>query len=173
MKNTFFLITIILTSFISYSQQIPISKMERITPSQETDKNFIRQAIEAGKNEIKMGSIAKNNSTNPEIIDFGKMIEEDHMALNEKLINIARQKDIQFGEQLSDESNQVYTKLKNLNGVDFDKEFVTAMIRGHERTIDLFTQQSNNGVDMEIKNLAKEALPTLESHLNQIKKIKQ
>lgn len=146
--------------------------MERITP-QETDKTFIRRAIEAGKNEIKMGSIAKNNSTNTEIIDFGKMIEEEHMALNEKLINIARQKDIQFGERLSDESNQIYAKLKNLNGVDFDREFVIAMIRDHERVIDLFRQQANDGMDIELKNLAKEALPTLENHLTQIKKIKQ
>lgn len=172
MKLTF-LVAFLLTSLISYSQQIPISKMERVTPPQETDKAFIRQAIESGKNEIKIGSIAKNNSTNPDIIDFGKMIEEDHMALNEKLRNIATQKDIQFGEQLSDESNQVYTKLKNLNGVDFDREFVTTMIRNHERAIDLFKQQANDGMDMEIKNLAKEALPTLENHLIQIKKIKQ
>lgn len=171
MKNTLFLITALLTSIISYSQQLTVSKMETTT-YQGSDQTFIRKAIEAGKAEIKMGSAAKNNSSNPEIIDFGKMIEEDHMALNEKLRNIARQRDIQFSEQLSAESNQVYDKLKNLNGVGFDREFVTIMIKDHERIVDIFTQQAKEGNDIELKNLAKEALPNLENHLKQIKKIK-
>ena len=146
--------------------------MEKTTTYQGSDQTFIRKAIEMGKAEIKMGSAAKNNSTNPEIIDFGKMIEEDHMALNEKLRNVARQRGIEFSEQLSEESNFVYDKLKNLNGVGFDKEFVTVMIKDHERIVDIFTLQANEGKDMELKSLAKEALPNLENHLKQIKKIK-
>lgn len=172
MKYALFIITTLLTFFTSYSQQVLISKMEKITPSQGSDYVFIRKAIEAGKAEIKMGAAAKSNSTNPEIIDFGKMIEEDHLVLNEKLRNIARQRDVEFSEQLSGESNFVYDKLKNLNGVGFDREFVTVMIKDHERIFDLFTHQAHDGKDMELKSFAKEALPNIENHLKQIKKIK-
>lgn len=146
--------------------------MEKTTSHQGTDHTFIKKALEAGKAEIKMGSLARNNSENTEIIDFGIMLEEDHLALNEKFRNIARQRDIQFSEQLSEESNFTYDKLKNLDGLGFDREFVTVMIKDHERIIDIFKQEENEGDDMELKNLVKEALPHLENHLKQIKKIK-
>src|SRR5690606_21598917 len=105
------------------------------------------------------------------IMEYGKMMEQDHHSVNEKLRETARQKGYDVNDKLSPEAQQQFDKLKNLRGADFDREFAMQMISDHQKAIELFTKQSENGQDAELKKLASEALPKLRHHLTRIEQL--
>ena len=56
-------------------------------------------------------------------------------------------------------------KLAQLSGADFDKEYMSAMVKDHEEDVKDFETQANGGSDPDIKNFAAKTLPTLKNHL--------
>ncbi|HEX6838680.1 MAG TPA: DUF4142 domain-containing protein, partial [Polyangia bacterium] len=64
---------------------------------------------------------------------------------------------------------QLYNKLTKLEGNDFDKAYIHAMVTDHDETVKLFKSQSQNGQDPELKSFAMKTLPTIEKHDDMVK----
>ncbi len=58
-----------------------------------------------------------------------------------------------------------------LTGVAFDKAFATLMVQSHEEQVNLFEQASNNVEDDDLKDFAREKLPTLKAHLEEARQL--
>ena len=58
------------------------------------------------------------------------------------------------------------------DGPAFDKAYVEAQLKGHEETVALFQAYANGGDNARIKQFAKDLLPTLQMHLEHVRKIK-
>ncbi len=61
--------------------------------------------------------------------------------------------------------------LKKKKGADFDKEYMKEMVDDHEKDVDKFRQQAENGNDPELKAFAGKTLPVLIIHQDSAKKI--
>lgn len=48
---------------------------------------------------------------------------------------------------------------------EFDKSYISSMVKDHEDDIAAFQKEANNGGDADVKALASKALPTLQEHL--------
>lgn len=55
--------------------------------------------------------------------------------------------------------------LKSLEGAAFDRAFIDHMVMSHEKSVEMFDTQSDEGKDPEVKNWAEKKLPTLRAHL--------
>jgi putative membrane protein len=128
------------------------------------DAKFVKTAAASGMAEVQLAQLAEQKSTNPAVKAFAQTMVRDHTAANEALKKIADTKKIQVPTQLSDEDKQVFEKLSTLSGADFDKMFVKKMVEDHTKAIQLFTQQSMEGKDPELKAWAKGTLPILKQH---------
>lgn len=61
-----------------------------------------------------------------------------------------------------------FTKLK---GAEFDKEYISFMVKDHKEDIDKFNKQAEKGNDNELKTWAAGKAPTLQHHLREAERI--
>ena len=56
-------------------------------------------------------------------------------------------------------------KLSRLSGAEFDKEYISDMVKDHEEDVKDFQTQGIEGADPDLKAFAAKALPPLQGHL--------
>jgi putative membrane protein len=57
------------------------------------------------------------------------------------------------------------TKLKTLNGADFDKQYRDDQYSGHKSVVSLFQRYAKGGENADLKQWAQQTAPMLEHHL--------
>jgi putative membrane protein len=74
---------------------------------------------------------------------------------------------------MDSESSNLKKQLDNLSRTQFDKAYMHAMVKDHTKDVQEFKQEASNGKDPDVKNLAKQTLPTFEDHLKMAQQIDQ
>jgi putative membrane protein len=100
------------------------------------DKDFVNDLVIAGMTEVELGKMAAERSTNAEVKKFGQMMVDDHTAAGDKLKAVASQHNIPVPTALDDEHRDLRDKLAKLQGAEFDREYMNAMVDGHETVVD-------------------------------------
>lgn len=132
---------------------------------------FAQEAAEGGMMEVQLGQIAQKNSSTQSIQDFGKMMVDDHSALNDKLKDLASTKNVSLPSALTDDQQKKVDKLSKETGKDFDKDYVSMMIDDHKKDISKFKSAGKDIKDADFKDFVIKALPTLQKHLDAIEAI--
>jgi len=96
------------------------------------DKDFVHDAAIVNMAEIELGRLATERGANPEVKKFGQMMIDDHTKAEDQLKSVASQQSIDVPSQLDDKHNKVRDKLSKLQGADFDREYMDAMVDGHQ-----------------------------------------
>ena len=135
------------------------------------DKEFINKAAEGGMAEVKLGELAASKAQSPEVKAFGQRMVVDHGKANTDLKALAAEKNVTLPADVNSEQKAMYDKLSKLSGAEFDKEYVKGMVEDHEKDVAEFKKESTGADGSEVKAFAAKTLPTLESHLDQIKTI--
>lgn len=144
------------------------------TAANEKDHEFVRKAAEGGMAEVMLGELAQTKGNTREVKEFGKDMVTDHRQANEELQTLAQENGYpEIPRVPSPAAQRDYEKLMEKNDADFDNAFARQMVKDHERTIQLFRKEAENGKDEEIKNWALKTLPVLESHLERAKKLEE
>lgn len=141
--------------------------------SKENDSEFLVDATEINLEEIAIGQLAQQKSTNPEIKKFGKMLVDDHTKLAGEVKTVAESRNFSLPTSITEDGKEQYNKLNEKSGLDFDKKFVDMMIDGHDKAIDKFTEASKKSNDEEIKTWASNNIASLTAHLQHAKLLKQ
>jgi putative membrane protein len=135
------------------------------------DKKFIEETASGGSLEVSLGQYAADHATNQDVKDFGKHMDEDHTKANDELRDLAKTKNVELTGTLSTEDKESLDKIEKYEGDKFDKHYVSAMVKDHEKTISNFESEAKDGSDPDIKAWADKTLPTLRHHLEMIKDI--
>ena len=138
---------------------------------QLADQEFVTKAADGGMAEVKLGTLASQKGTAPDVRQFAQMMVTDHGKGNSELQSLAGTKGASLPTDISDEHKQKEQKLSGLSGADFDKEYMKGMVEDHQKTVDLFQKASNEAMDPDVKAWAAKTLPTLQHHLDEAKKI--
>jgi putative membrane protein len=155
------------------------AKLDSTTPSQPTiatdqeTTDFLVKAANGGMTEVKAAEIASTKSTNKAITDFAAMMKTDHGAANNEVIALAQKRNVTLPTSVGDDKQKELDDMAKMNGKDFDKDYVKAMVKGHEETVDMFKKASDKVKDSEVKTFIDNTLPTLQKHLDAIKKIQK
>jgi putative membrane protein len=96
------------------------------------DKDFVNDAAIAGMAEVELGRMAAERGANANVKKFGRMMVTDHTAAGDKLKAIATRHSIEWPAALDDKHRDLRDKLAKLQGADFDREYMSAMVDGHE-----------------------------------------
>jgi putative membrane protein len=141
------------------------------TAADPVDAKFAVDAANGGMAEVALGNLAKQQATNAKVKDFADMMVTDHTKANNELMALAKTKNITLPDSVSNDKKAAMTDLSKKTGADFDKAYVDMMIDGHQKTINLFEDESKNGKDADIKAFADKTLPTIKMHLSHIQAI--
>ena len=133
------------------------------------EESFWTIAADAGLAEVEMGKIAGQKAQNAEVKKFAQMMVADHAKANNELKSIAAKQKVTLPTEIGSRHRSTLDELNRLNGADFDREYVQAMVDAHEADVQLFEDQSEDEADQQAKAFAAKALPVLRKHLEAIK----
>jgi len=137
----------------------------------ENDAKFTTDAAAGGMAEVELSKLALTKTANAEIKAFADMMVTDHGKVNADLMAIASAKNITLPTALDETHQKKYDDLAKLTGKDFDKEYVKAMVDGHQKTWDMMDKESKDANDADLKAFAAKTAPIVKGHLDVIKKI--
>ena len=126
---------------------------------------FINNGLEGGAAEIKASGLVITKSSNQRVINFAKMMLEDHTKAGDELKKLAGDKHVTVKDTIYGPHQQAITELSAKSGNAFNKAYMQLMLSDHQQAVKLFTNASQNS-DPDIKNFATTTLPTIQMHLD-------
>jgi len=151
-------------SFVSPIGLMALALVMACSSAKDSGK-FAPTAAQGGMAEVEMGKLAAARGSDSKVKEFGQRMVSDHSRANAELKAIAAKNNIQLPVDLTSEQKSEMGKLSKLNGADFDKEYMSAMVKDHEADVKEFQTQANEGNVADIKAFAAKTLPTLQGHL--------
>jgi len=134
-------------------------------------KDFSKEAAQGGMMEVQLGNIAMKNGGTQAVKNFGKMMVDDHTKINDQLNDLAAKKKVTLPGSVSDDQQKDIDKLSKETGKEFDKDYVSMMVKDHKDDIDAFKKAQDKISDSDYKDFISSALPTLQKHLDAIEEI--
>ena len=95
-------------------------------------KAFVNDLTIAGLAEVQLGKLAAERGASPDVKSFGQMMVKDHTQAANELKPIAMQLNVQQPTQVDQKHKDLADKLSKLQGSEFDREYINAMVMGHE-----------------------------------------
>jgi putative membrane protein len=148
-----------------------LASAQEATKLLTADKDFVNQATAAGMAEVDLGKLGAEKATDQSVKQFAQRMVDDHSKANEQLIKILADKKVEVPKELPADATSTKDQLSGLSGADFDREFMTHMVSGHEKAVALFDKESKEGQDAQLKQFAEQTLPTIQDHLKQAQEI--
>jgi putative membrane protein len=100
------------------------------------DRDFVHDVAIANMAEIELGRMATERAASPEVKKFGQMMVDDHTKAGDEMKSLASGHHIPMPTELDNKHVDLRDKLQKLNGADFDKEYMKAMVDGHDDVLD-------------------------------------
>ena len=152
------------------------------------DRDFVEDMAIGGMAEVELGRMAMERGASPEVKRFADMMVKDHSKAGDELKQVAMQYSIPMPAGLDQKHQDLKTTLSSLRGAEFDREYMKAMVDGHEDVVDRLQtrasedrfgddkgevkpERSDNPVEGALNQWAAKALPTVRHHLDEAKRI--
>jgi|SRR6185369_2519019 len=129
------------------------------------DRKFLTDAAAGGMYEVEAGKLAAEKGTDPDVKALGQKMVDDHGKANDKIKQIAGDKGVKLPTELGTLDKHAIAKLQKTNGTDFDRLYVSEMVKDHKKDINDFQHVSKAAKDNDVKTFASDTLPTLQDHL--------
>ncbi len=136
-----------------------------------SDKKFVREAAQGGMAEVELGKLATEKASSPEVKKFGQRMVNDHTKANDQLKEVASSQGITLPSKLSAKDEMTKERLSKLSGEQFDKAYMSDMVKDHTQDVADFQQEATSASDPAVKEFAEKTLPVLKSHLREAKQI--
>src|SRR5215470_16579707 len=91
-----------------------------VTPAEQ---NFMVKATQANVGEIDMARMALQKSDNKDVKDYANMIQRDHKNALDDVTDLMKDKNVQQPITVPVETQQDISRMNNLTGSEFDREF--------------------------------------------------
>ena len=127
--------------------------------------DFLTKAAAGGMAEVKLGQLATEKASNPDVKAFGQQMVDDHGKANSELKDLASKKGVTLPSDIDAKHQATYDRLSKLSGAEFDRAYMQDMVADHREDVSEFRRESKNNSDSDVKAWAAKTLPTLEHHL--------
>ena len=122
---------------------------------------------------MQLGKLAQQKAQSDDVKQFGQKMVTDHTQLAEQMKPIAQQLNITPPTSIPAKDKMLYAKLEKLSGSDFDREYITAMVKDHEKDVKDFKKEASLGKDPQVKQAAEHGSTVISEHLSMIEQIAQ
>jgi len=129
------------------------------------DAEFAVWAADGGIMEVRMGQLAAEKASSPQVKQFASAMVEDHSKASEELKSYASSRNIVLPEMMSEDKQRKYDELAQKSGADFDRAYIDFMVKDHKEDIDEYQEQSREATDPELRSWAQGKVPVLQHHL--------
>jgi len=149
---------------------------------------FIEKMGHVAAAEIKLGQLAAERAAKAEVKQFGRRMVVDHQKASAELKQVASKMSVTLPAQPDEKHQELADRLSKLKGAEFDREYMKAMVDGHEedakelerhagpaarpgeRSVGT-TGDAAAGADASVSAWASKTLPGVREHLEQARQI--
>jgi len=132
---------------------------------------FLVKAAEGRMMNINEGKLAVLKGTTSEVRNYAQLIVKDQTTILDEIKKIADERNITLPDGVSDKKREGQMELSEEAGRDFDEKFIKMMHSDLEDDIKLF-EKAVDIKDPGITTFAKEYLPLIQSHLQELELLK-
>ena len=126
---------------------------------------FVKKAAAANASEIAASRLALEKGQDPSVKSFAQQMIDDHTKAGGQLKTLASSKGYEMSDEPDMKHKTAMTELKAKSGESFDKAYTEQMRKDHAAAVELFSKAANSSqVDPELRQFAKQTLPTLQHH---------
>src|SRR6185437_10389779 len=119
------------------------------------------------KDEIDTAQMMQDHTQNTAVKEYAQTLVNDHKDSQQKLETAASQSN----KNLQDQDSKLKERLQNESGAPSDKAFVSSQIREHRMAIRELKQLEPQVTDQGLKEVVRNAIPVLQKHLDQARKL--
>jgi predicted outer membrane protein len=105
-------------------------------------ERFAEQAAAANLAEISLGQLAASKAQSQAVKDYAQTMIQEHTAAQNELSQAVAGLNVQLPTRMDEKHQELHDRLSQLEGADFDREYVDAMIDGHEEVADLLEERA-------------------------------
>jgi putative membrane protein len=134
-----------------------------------TDQKFVDMAAQTDMLEAHLGQMAATQAGNPAVKEYAQMLVTDHTADYQQLTTLAAKAGLTVPTALDAAHNQMIAPFEKLKGAAFDTRYAHTMVAGHTEAIGVYTKESTEAQNADVKAYAGATLPTLQKHLDAAK----
>jgi putative membrane protein len=138
-----------------------------------SDNSFAQKAAQGDMAEVKLGELAEQKGTIPDVKNFGKRMVQDHSKNSQELQNVASRENVALPSQVNKTDQNTYDRLSKLSGEAFDRAYARDMVKDHTHDVSEFQKEANDGRNAAIKNYAAQTVPVLQTHLDLAKQMQE
>jgi putative membrane protein len=135
------------------------------------DIAFAIRAAQGNLAEAKLGRLATEKGSSPDVKAFGQQMVEDHKKANDHLSVVAESEGMTLPNDVNGKQQAMYDRLAKLSGAEFDSAYVKDMVMDHQEDVKEFQKEAQSGTDEKFKSFAAQTLPVIEGHLEKLKTI--
>lgn len=135
------------------------------------EKHFLTKVSEDGKAEIAFGLMAADRAESPKVKQFGQRMIEDHQKAGMEVKQLALKQGIDLALPMLTEQKKKGAELSRLSGKEFDRAYVSYMVKEHIKDVTEFEHTAKALKDPRVKEWVTASLPTLKEHLTIAKNI--
>ncbi len=154
--------------------QLPtVSTESSASPSSipPADLDFVLKSAMGGMEEVALGDLAQQKAQAAEVKRLAEQIVREHTMANEELMQVAGRKGIQVPQTTDPVTQTVAASLSELNGPDFDLQYVLQQHGAHLAAVQLFQHATQHAMDPDVRAFAQKYGPKIEAHTGQIEEI--
>ena len=98
----------------------------------KSDGEFVHDLVIMNMTEIQLSRMALDKAASPSIKSFAQMLIDDHGDAGNKLKGVVSGPSMEWPAQLDEKHRDLADELAKKQGVEFDRDYTEAMIKGHE-----------------------------------------
>jgi putative membrane protein len=134
-------------------------------------KDFVLKVGYINLGEINAARLASQRASRADVKQFAQHLARDHQKANQEMLQLAVKNNWVLAGAIDAKYQALGEKLSRLQGPEFDKEFIQAMVKGHKEAIKLYEAQAKGARDPDAKAYAEKVLPRLREHLKEAEKL--
>ncbi|MBO0360926.1 DUF4142 domain-containing protein [Hymenobacter sp. BT186] len=131
------------------------------------DSEFAVAAASANMLEVSLGKLAQQKAIVQEVKDWGKTMEQEHDAAEQKLEAITVKNSMALPTMMSTEDRAIYDDIDDRKYLGFDKKYLRDLKELHERTVKRYAEAATKLANPELLAYVTEMLPKLRAHESQ------
>jgi putative membrane protein len=152
-------------------------------------RGWAEELAQGNMAEIRLGELASTRAQNADVKAFARMMVQDHTKTGEEFKQILTKHNVTPPVEVGDEHRDTSERLSKLQGNEFDREYMKAMVDKHEKTLDHLEERldkegddanprwmpkkNDNAFDMQLNDFAAKTAPAVQRHLTQAKELDQ
>jgi putative membrane protein len=137
----------------------------------DDSKEFIKEAVRGNIAEVRLGELAEQQATSEQVKALGQTMRADHGKALKASEAVAKEVGVDVPKEPAEDGRELHERLAKMSGAAFDKAFVKAAVEDHEKDVERYGEQAEEGDNPKVVEYAKETLPVLKKHLDAARKL--